>query len=66
MLGAGLEAADGDHRGVGGVVLAADQGLQGGDDAAGEHDRVPGRLRIGAVAADPPHGMSTLSTLASA
>jgi hypothetical protein len=37
------------------IDLAADQGLQRHDDPAGEHDRILGRVRIGAVAADAAH-----------
>ena len=67
MLGAGLEAADGDDGAVERVELAADQGLQAGDDAAGEHDRVAGGVRRGAVAADAAHDhVDAESTLARA
>src|SRR3546814_20134242 len=51
-----MEAADGDDGRALRVVLAADQGLERADDAAGEHDRILGRVRIGAVAADALHG----------
>ena len=53
MLGAGLKAADGDHRRVLRIDFAADQGLQRADDTTGQHDRVLGGVRIGAMAANP-------------
>ena len=66
VLGAGLEAADRHHRRIERVLFAADQRLQRDDDARGQDDRILGRLRIRAVAADAPaRVMSTLSTLAS-
>ena len=55
VLGAGMEAADRDYRRIERVILAADQSLQRDDDPRGEHDRVLGRVRIGAVAAEALH-----------
>ena len=55
-LGAGLDAADGQHRGLAGAHLAGDDGLQPDDDHGGEHHRVDGGLRHGAVRAATVHG----------
>ena len=55
VLGAGVEAADGHHRGALRIVFAADQSLKRRHDPARKNDRVLGRVWVSAVAADPLH-----------
>src|SRR3546814_5457730 len=51
MLGVAGETADCDHGRIERILFPADQRLQRGHDPRAQHDRVAGRLRIGAMAA---------------